>query len=123
MAKSKPKIQKRLAKLVLAALLCTGGVQTFFSPSVAEAGYDGPIYGTVTKDGATYNITKINGTSSYHYEDYMSGDSVVANKKELSWDTYSKENPVKGYVATLTTSGDPEDAPSFISGYGEFAAT
>ena len=92
MAKSKPKIQKRLAKLVLAALLCTGGVQTFFSPSVAEAGYDGPIYGTVTKDGATYNITKINGTSYYHYEDYMSGDSVVANEKELSWDTYSKEN-------------------------------
>ena len=43
MAKSKPKIQKRLAKLVLAALLCTGGVQTFFSPSVAEAGYNGPI--------------------------------------------------------------------------------
>ena len=37
MAKSKPKIQKRLAKLVLAALLCTGGVQTFISPSVAEA--------------------------------------------------------------------------------------
>ncbi len=123
MAKSKPKIQKRLAKLVLAALLCTGGVQTFFSPSVAEAGYDGPIYGTVTKDGATYNITKINGTSYYHYEDYMSGDSVVANEKELSWDTYSKENPVKGYEATLTTSGDPEDAPSFIGGYGEFAAT
>ena len=49
MAKSKPKIQKRLAKLVLAALLCTGGVQTFISPSVAEAG------GTVTLSGVDGN--------------------------------------------------------------------
>ena len=49
MAKSKPKIQKRLAKLVLAALLCTGGVQTFISPSVAEAG------GTVTLSGVDDN--------------------------------------------------------------------
>ena len=49
MAKSKPKIQKRLAKLVLAALLCTGGVQTFMSPSVAEAG------GTVTLSGVDGN--------------------------------------------------------------------
>ena len=51
MAKSKPKIQKRLAKLVLAALLCTGGVQTFISPSVAEAG------GTVTLSGVDDNYS------------------------------------------------------------------
>ena len=37
MAKSKPKIQKRLAKLVLASLLFTGGAQLAISPSVAEA--------------------------------------------------------------------------------------
>ena len=55
MAKSKPKIQKRLAKLVLAALLCTGGVQTFFSPSVAAAVYDGPIYGLSPAEGAISN--------------------------------------------------------------------
>ena len=120
MAKSKPKIQKRLAKLVLAALLCTGGVQTFFSPSVAEA-MSLEKYGTVTKGGETFEITNNNAHGHYGY--YLSGDSVVADEKGLSWDTYSKENPVKGYEATLTTSGDPEDAPSFIGGYGEFAAT
>ena len=59
MAKSKPKIQKRLAKLVLAALLCTGGVQTFISPSVAEAG------GTVTLYGVDDNYPI---TSPEHYK-------------------------------------------------------
>lgn len=58
MAKSKPKIQKRLAKLVLAALLCTGGVQTFISPSVAHAEVAPPVkYGTVTKDGVSVPFT------------------------------------------------------------------
>ena len=59
MAKSKPKIQKRLAKLVLAALLCTGGVQSFMSPSVAEAG------GTVTLYGVDDNYPI---TSPEHYK-------------------------------------------------------
>ena len=117
MAKSKPKIQKRLAKLVLAALLCTGGVQTFFSPSVVHASYNGPIYGTVTKDGATYEITNVNAGSHYGY--YMSGDSVFANEKELSLETM---NPIKGYDVTLKTSGDLEDV-GFVGGFGEFAAT
>ena len=58
MAKSKPKIQKRLAKLVLAALLCTGGVQTSISPSVAHAEVAPPVkYGTVTKDGVSVPFT------------------------------------------------------------------
>lgn len=66
MAKSKPKIQKRLAKLVLAALLCTGGVQTFMSPSVAEAG------GTVTLSGVDDNY--------YPPKYYITDPPAVVNK-------------------------------------------
>ena len=52
MAKSKPKIQKRLAKLVLAALLFTGEAQLAISPSVAEASEV-----TTTVTGCTYTET------------------------------------------------------------------
>ena len=37
MMKKRSKIQKHLAKMVLAALLCTGGAHGLISPSVAEA--------------------------------------------------------------------------------------
>ena len=40
MTRSKPKIQKRLAKLVLATLLFTGGAQLAISPSVVEASWN-----------------------------------------------------------------------------------
>ena len=119
MAKSKPKIQKRLAKLVLAALLCSGGVQMFISPSVVHAGY---VYGTVTKDGATYNIVYGNAYDQYSYSYYMSGNAVVANEKGLSWETVEKENPIKGYDVTLKTSGGM-DYGYFAGGMGLHAAT
>ena len=121
MAKSKPKIQKRLAKLVLAALLCTGGVQTFFGPSVAEA-RSLEKYGTVTKGGETFEITNDNAFGHYSY--YMSGESVVANDKygDNSWTFMEKENPVKGYDVTLKTSGSLDEV-GFIGGFGEYAAT
>ena len=77
MAKSKPKIQKRLAKLVLAALLCTGGVQTLISPSVVEANSNEVVYGTVTKDGVTRKVTNVN--SDYHGY-YLSGDAPMLMK-------------------------------------------
>ena len=37
MTKSKPKIQKKLAKVVLATLMFAGGAQLAIHPSVAEA--------------------------------------------------------------------------------------
>jgi hypothetical protein len=122
MAKSKPKIQKRLAKLVLAALLCSGGVQMFISPSVVYADTNGGEYGTVTKDGVEY---KINDDNAYgHYSYYMSGEAVVANSKygDSAWTVMEKENPIKGYDVTLKTSGDLEDV-GFFGGWGEYAAT
>ena len=39
MMKKRSKIQKHLAKMVLAALLCTGGAHGLISPSVAEAAW------------------------------------------------------------------------------------
>ena len=125
MAKSKPKIQKRLAKLVLAALLCTGGVQTFFSPSVAEAYSNEVVYGTVTKDGVTRKVTNVN--SDYHGY-YLSGDA--AHAYEISggdpWSILGKQATITGYDVTLTQSGDEEDnlrTRYFVGGYGEFPAT
>ena len=86
MAKSKPKIQKRLAKLVLTALLCTGGVQTFISPSVAEAG------GTVTLSGVTY---KTQGSSKIHiYE------TIPENSMEHSYYAVPKDPTVTTVIVT-----------------------
>lgn len=125
MAKSKPKIQKRLAKLVLAALLCTGGVQTLISPSVVEANSNEVVYGTVTKDGVTKNVTNMN--SDYH-DYYLSGDAAHAygisggNPSSI----LGKQATITGYDVTLTQSGDEEDdLPTryFVGGYGEFPAT
>ena len=97
MAKSKPKIQKRLAKLVLAALLCTGGVQTLISPSVVEANSNEVVYGTVTKDGVTKKVT--NENSDYHGY-YLSGDA--AHAYEISggdpWSILGKQATITGYV-------------------------
>ena len=45
MMKKRSKIQKHLAKMVLAALLCTGGAHCLVSPSVAEAGSYVPVSG------------------------------------------------------------------------------
>ncbi len=86
MAKSKPKIQKRLAKLVLAALLCTGGVQTFMSPSVAEAG------GTVTLYGVDDNYPI---SSPEHYKTDPPGSM------QNSYYVYPKDTS----VTTLNVTG------------------
>ena len=45
MMKKRSKIQKHLAKMVLAALVCTGGAHCLISPSVAEAGSYVPVSG------------------------------------------------------------------------------
>ena len=84
MAKSKPKIQKRLAKLVLAALLCTGGVQTFMSPSVAEAG------GTVTLSGVDDN--------------YYPPKYYITDPPE-SMTNYGYAYPIDPSVTTLNVTG------------------
>ena len=86
MAKSKPKIQKRLAKLVLAALLFTEGTQFAISPSVVEAG------GTVS----------ITGFDSGNYI-VDPPDSVVANY----WFSYGGVRyPSDPSVTTFNISGD-----------------
>ena len=105
MAKSKPKIQKRLAKLVLAALLCTGGVQTFISPSVAEAG------GTVTLSGVdgNYNPPKYYITdppesmTNYGYA-YPIDPSVTT--LNVTGGVYTNEYGIIGALATTRTQRD-----------------
>ena len=49
MLKKRPKAQRRLAKLVMAALLCTGGMQSVIAPAVAYAAD----VSTVTVTGTT----------------------------------------------------------------------
>ncbi len=66
MLKSKPKVQKKLAKLVLAALLCTSGIQAVVTPSVAEATFAEVVaYGTVTKGGVTVDVTNVNSQGGH----------------------------------------------------------
>jgi hypothetical protein len=103
MAKSKPKIQKRLAKLVLAALLCTGGVQSFMSPSVAEAG------GTVTLYGVDDNYPI---TSPEHYKTDPPGSM------KNSYYVY----PIDPSVTTLNVTGGNYTTELGIIGAGGYNA-
>ena len=56
MLKRKTKIRKRLARIVLAALLCTGGMHGLAAPSVAEAATVITV-SNITGDAATGDIT------------------------------------------------------------------
>ena len=99
MAKSKPKIQKRLAKLVLAALLCTGGVQTFFSPSVAEAG-----------SGITFEATPKTFTVDQTMVDEATGSSSGLVGTPYVYGNYAEYDPSSGWKRVVLGRG-----PSFIA--------
>ena len=112
MAKSKPKIQKRLAKLVLAALLCTGGVQTFISPSVAEAG------GTVTLSGVDgnysppkYYITDPPESMTNYGYIYPIDTSVTTLK--VTGGVYTIED---GIIGVRTSGADPTGRTVIVTG-------
>ena len=109
MAKSKPKIRKRLAKLVLAALLCTGGVQTFFSPSVAEAG-----------SGITFEATPKAFTVDQTMVDEAIGSSSGLVGAPYVYGNYAKYDPSSGWNRVVLGNG-----PDFIanSGNAESMAT
>ena len=99
MAKSKPKIQKRLAKLVLAALLCTGGVQTLFSPSVAEAG-----------SGITFEATPKTFTVDQTMVDEATGSSSGFVGDPYVYGNYAEYDPSSGWKRVVLGRG-----PSFIA--------
>ena len=109
MAKSKPKIRKRLAKLVLATLLCTGGVQTFFSPSVAEAG-----------SGITFEATPKTFTVDQTMVDEATGSSSGLVGAPYVYGNYEAYDPESGWKRVVLGNG-----PYFIanSGNAESMAT
>ena len=95
MAKSKPKIQKRLAKIVMASLLLSGVLPGMMSPSVAEAGA-APVYGTVTKDGSSKSVEITSGnTDGYGY------GNVIFEKNTPRDYTVFEQTLAKGYHSTL----------------------
>ena len=95
MLKMSRKPSKKLAKVVLATLLFTGGAQLAISPSVAEATSSYQISGTVVKDGSTENVTADNcnwgGVAGW-------GAGNVASKGTAAL----SQTPAEGYNVTIT---------------------
>ena len=81
MLKSKPKVQKKLAKIVMASLLLSGVLPGMMSPSLAEARvatYE--IAGTVTKaGGTTVSFTQEDVEGSDYYA-YAIGSKIYMDK-------------------------------------------
>ena len=96
MLKMSRKPSKKLAKVVLATLLFTGGAQLAISPSVAEATSSYQISGTVVKDGSTENVTADNCT--------WSGSALYqgAGNVALGGPTALSQTPAEGYNVTIT---------------------
>ena len=95
MLKMSRKPSKKLAKVVLATLLFTGGAQLAISPSVVEATSSYQISGTVVKDGSTENVTADNciwgGVAGW-------GAGNVASKGTAAL----SQTPAEGYNVTIT---------------------
>ena len=107
MLKSKPKVQKKLAKLVLAALLATSGLQSFVVPGVAHAISAGAS-GTATNGVKTEVFSNLSSV----YGNYILGYIAPTNcKVEITGGTaaevvgadgYSYTNDVLGNSVTIT---------------------
>ena len=111
MAKSKPKIQKRLAKIVMASLLLSGVLPGMMSPSVAEANA-APGYGTVTKDGSSKSVE-----ITYQKTDYGYGYGNVIFEKNTGRDyTVFQQTLAKGYHSTLNLP-ETSNLYGFIGAY------
>ena len=132
MLKRKTKIQKRLAKLVLTALLCTGGMQGLYSPSSVEAsevtvtGCTGITFtpaGSMKSDSGDYafipadtntTVLNLNGDWSCAYSIYghsensssdVSGYTVNLNGPEL----YYSNGDILLYGAKVRGGGNATD--------------
>ena len=134
MLKSKPKAQKRLAKLVLSALLATSGLQSFIVPSVAhaESGFlPGVPVINAGASGTATNGVKTEVFSDYNnvYGNYILGYVPATNcKVEITGGrayevvgadgamAYTYTNDVLGNSVTIT---DGEVQDRVIGGYGE----
>ena len=132
MLKKKTKIQKRLAKIVLTALLCTGGVHGLYSPSPVEAsevtvtGCTGITFtpaGSMKSDSGDYafipadtntTVLNLNGDWSCAYSIYghsensssdVSGYRVNLNGPELSYSS----GDINLYGAKVRYGGNATD--------------
>jgi len=114
MLKSKPKAQKRLAKLVLAALLATSGLQTFIVPSVAhaEGGFLPGVPVIIINAGASGTATngvktKVFSDESYVYGNRILGDIAPTNcKVEITGGTAAEVVGAEGYSYTNDVLGN-----------------
>ena len=92
------KHQKKLAKLVLAALLCTGGTYALMSPSVAAAADPVTVTGYTSSSGFAPPDSMIRVYSSGYYTAYPADGTVtVLNLAPGETDTWEGGNTVSVY--------------------------
>ena len=89
------KPSKKLAKVVLATLLFTGGAQLAISPSVVEA-VSPTIIGTIVKDGSKIIFTEASCTWSGSAVNQGAGNVALGGPTALS------QTPAEGYNVTIT---------------------
>ena len=95
MLKMSRKPSKKLAKVVLATLLFTGGAQLAISPSVVEA-VSPTIIGTIVKDGSKIIFTEASCTWSGSAVNQGAGNVALGGPTALS------QTPAEGYNVTIT---------------------
>ena len=95
MLKISRKPSKKLAKVVLATLLFTGGAQLAISPSVVEA-VSPTIIGTIVKDGSKIIFTEASCTWSGSAVNQGAGNVALGGPTALS------QTPAEGYNVTIT---------------------
>ena len=116
MLKSKPKVQKKLAKIVMASLLLSGVLPGMMSPSVAHAEvatYE--IAGTVTKaGGTTVSFTQEDvDPEGYGYYAYAIGSQIYMDKTgdyssvAVDGNTDPSTITVDGYTMEVTKNTYP----------------
>ena len=109
------KHQKKLAKVVLAALLCTGGAHGLMSPSVAEAAgsitVTGYSNGAFTPDGSMVVISE----SGYYRAYPTDGNVTVLNLAPGETDTWTGGNSltVYGHYAEGASGDTAVDASGY----------
>ena len=111
MVKKNVKARKRLAKLVLAALLCSGWAQSL-SPSVAEAAYPPPGsqtgYGTVSKTGGeSFDVTATDAG--------VLGNAYMRKNGEDDWEYLLKGNGLYEAKAKQGSITRPDDNGALLS--------
>ena len=113
MLKRKTKIRKRLARIVLAALLCTGGMHGLAAPSVAEAATVITV-SNITGDAATGDITVMADPAGSMVGQYISEAGVFRVRPDAALAGISEINITGSTIPAycMGSNSDSADAGS-----------